>query len=797
MIVAYATLSTNLKTTGTSEITSSWDIKITNVTQGVATGDAENAKTPTHDGLTATMEANLYSKGDAMEYDVTITNNGTLDAKLDDIITNTQNVNSEAVIITFTGYKKGEVLESKTSKVVHVKIEYNPDYNGDETSSEVDIVFDFVQDNKDPDNPQTYMLTFDYQTNGGTRVDSEGEFLEAGTTVDLSNKAYKNGWKFVGWNTNKDAKTPLSTFNMTEGNVTLYAIFKKDAKTITLTFNRNGALNQIGTAGTSANDKITETCTIAEVYNNEVQAETCNITAPTITPATGFTTLGYETSAGSTTASWTQNTSKEVSTDATYYAITKSESPYTANFNQNGATSISSNTESCYRYNGAESCNITTPTITREGFNIAGWGEEATSTTATVQANSTLALNKNATYYAVTSKQINVTYQKGANIESIGAESGKCTIQNNNSTCQITLPSITPVEGYVSVGWNTTSGATTGTPAGSNVTLSNDATYYANAVDNAGPEISFSPNTQSSFVSGGKAITVTINDAASGLPANQTIYYAWSESNTVAPTFTNTLTTTNTAGAKTTQITVPETASSSLTGSYYLWVKEGISDVNGNTAQAKVSEVFKFDNTAPTLTISTTSTTKSITVVANAEAASGISKYEFSINGGNWIDNGTNNIYQFTGLTQGTSYQISVRVTSSVGKTTTTNATESTTALPNPTFEESGVYPKTVTITTPEGCGTTLTCTYEKTTKYPDGTVVDTPQTITATETPVDFDYHGSVVVTISDGTNTSSATYNVKIKLKAADLSYDNTNTGMDCVDAQCALDAIKKMLE
>ena len=53
------------------------------------------------------------------------------------------------------------------------------------------------------------------------------------------------------------------------------------------------------------------------------------------------------------------------------------------------------------------------------------------------------------------------------------------------------------------------------------------------------------------------------------LPANQTIYYAWSESNTVAPTFTNTLTTTNTAGAKTAQVTIPETASSSLTGSYY------------------------------------------------------------------------------------------------------------------------------------------------------------------------------------------------------------------------------------
>ena len=81
----------------------------------------------------------------------------------------------------------------------------------------------------------------------------------------------------------------------------------------------------------------------------------------------------------------------------------------------------------------------------------------------------------------------------------------------------------------------------------------------------------------------------------------------------------------------------PENLSSNFTGLYYLWIKEGIKDTLGNQSEAKVSEVFKFDNEDPTLTISTTSTSSTITVVANANAASGISKYEYSIDEGKII----------------------------------------------------------------------------------------------------------------------------------------------------------------
>ena len=88
MVVGYAAFNTKLEIKGTSKVTSNWDIRITNVTNGTPIGSAENTVAPTWDNLTASMEANLYEKGDAMEYDVTIENKGTIDAKLEEITTN-------------------------------------------------------------------------------------------------------------------------------------------------------------------------------------------------------------------------------------------------------------------------------------------------------------------------------------------------------------------------------------------------------------------------------------------------------------------------------------------------------------------------------------------------------------------------------------------------------------------------------------------------------------------------------------------------------------------------------------
>ena len=315
----------------------------------------------------------------------------------------------------------------------------------------------------------------------------------------------------------------------------------------------------------------------------------------------------------------------------------------------------------------------------REGYAFVGWNTDKNAKTGMTEYKMP---DQDITVYAIFSKTLTVTYQKNTNVASTGKTSDNCNIFNHETSCQVTLPSITPNTGYVQDGWY--NGQTKIGNVSDKYTITSDVTLTANAIE----------------------------DVVS-------------------------------------------------------------------------------------LTVSTTATTNSITVIANANATSGISKYEYNINNSaEWIDGGTENTHTFTNLTQNQLYDIKVRVTTASGKVETASTAETTTTIPQPTFAESGVYPKTVTVTTPEGCGTTLTCTYEKTTKYPDGTVVDTPQTITATETPVEFDYHGNLVVTISDGTNTSSVSLEVEIELKASDLSFDKTKTELPCEDAQCALDELKKLL-
>ena len=237
MTAGYAAFQTNLKIKGTSSVSSNWDIKITNVTQANKTGSAEEAKAPTWNNLTAYMEANLYEKGDAIEYDVTVENNGTLDASLDEITENIQTTN-EAVKITFSGYNKGEKLYKNTSQIIKVKIEYNPDINGtpEEGSGEISIDLNYVQAEGGTIAPtDKYLVTYDCSTNGGNDCSSYNEYLNEGESINLSKTVTKEGYEFIGWNTDKDATEALTELTMPSENITLYAIFKDEAPKCELT----------------------------------------------------------------------------------------------------------------------------------------------------------------------------------------------------------------------------------------------------------------------------------------------------------------------------------------------------------------------------------------------------------------------------------------------------------------------------------------------------------------------------------------------------------------------------------
>ena len=74
----------------------------------------------------------------------------------------------------------------------------------------------------------TYRVTYDYWTNGGTAVNVAGSDVNYGSAVPLTPTATKEGWTFVGWNTEPDATTKITSLTMSDADIVLYAVYKKD-----------------------------------------------------------------------------------------------------------------------------------------------------------------------------------------------------------------------------------------------------------------------------------------------------------------------------------------------------------------------------------------------------------------------------------------------------------------------------------------------------------------------------------------------------------------------------------------
>ncbi len=102
-----------------------------------------------------------------------------------------------------------------------------------------------------------FPVTYDYWTNGGSSAEEVSGKTEYAQDIDLSPKAYKEGWEFVGWNTDSTATTGLDSMNMPARPVTLYAIYQKD---ITLTIIEQNDSGQITRSQTKT------------IYNTEKEA---------------------------------------------------------------------------------------------------------------------------------------------------------------------------------------------------------------------------------------------------------------------------------------------------------------------------------------------------------------------------------------------------------------------------------------------------------------------------------------------------------------------------------------------
>jgi len=262
MIIGYAAYNQKLNISETSKIDSNFNILITNIEIKEVGGQAVNNGTPEYKGLEAKFDITFNKKNDYIEYNVEVSNKGNIEAYLNQIKIN--NEKSKEVSMSYRDINVGDKLGIGESKTFVVRVEYQEGSG----SGEANILLDYGQENKPgeiilPENYERNKVIYNTEENGGEKGLIEEKRYSKGEGIDLGNVGKKEGYRFVGWNTNKEAKEAIKELIMGEEEITLYAIYKKEIK---VRYKIGDGIKEI--------PKEEDTC---EIYNKE---ETCNIELP-------------------------------------------------------------------------------------------------------------------------------------------------------------------------------------------------------------------------------------------------------------------------------------------------------------------------------------------------------------------------------------------------------------------------------------------------------------------------------------------------------------------------------------
>lgn len=126
MSVGYAALAQQLDINAKSNITGTWDIEFTELSEGVLTG-ATTKGTPTYTATSATFEVDLAYPGATATYDITVENKGNIDARLA-TITGLDVANAATpteIQYTITGIEVGDSLNAGSSTTFHIAVTWN------------------------------------------------------------------------------------------------------------------------------------------------------------------------------------------------------------------------------------------------------------------------------------------------------------------------------------------------------------------------------------------------------------------------------------------------------------------------------------------------------------------------------------------------------------------------------------------------------------------------------------------------------------------------------------------------
>lgn len=145
MTIGYAAFNSNLVINGSASIESNWDVEITGITSKEIHGGASNENPPVYTKTSATFKSILQSPGDFITYEVTVRNNGDIDARLDDIEMSDEN--NPAINFVLDGISEGDELDASEEVKFTVTVIYNNDVASqpDSISSSLAINLNYVQ----------------------------------------------------------------------------------------------------------------------------------------------------------------------------------------------------------------------------------------------------------------------------------------------------------------------------------------------------------------------------------------------------------------------------------------------------------------------------------------------------------------------------------------------------------------------------------------------------------------------------------------------------------------------------
>ena len=224
MAIGFAAFSTTLNINGTSSIESNWSVVFTNIQELSKTSGVTINSAPTASGTTATFDVDLQKPGDKIEYQITVENEGTLDAIIENI--EASETGSDAIKFEISNIRIGDKLAKGAQTTFNIKISYDESITSqpEVTNNTLTVSIDYVQDVGQVINPSDPEIQGPIELVDAILSDNT---VQSDANIDFSQTSEEDGTKglyYTSTNT-EDNKTTYYFRGAVENNYVSFAGF--------------------------------------------------------------------------------------------------------------------------------------------------------------------------------------------------------------------------------------------------------------------------------------------------------------------------------------------------------------------------------------------------------------------------------------------------------------------------------------------------------------------------------------------------------------------------------------------